>query len=139
MVNHSWVGWAIKGGCQFGRNSSLVTVLIYSELNISRATKGQVTQATFSVIFANLSRNIVALKVEKRCCPYKRYYHPALNLSRNKFQCCKLRQNFAQSRREFYFCNKRLILSLASQLVRLYNACDKWKIFPALKGGKDGE
>ena len=33
------------------------------------AHKGQVIRATFS---HNLSRNIVALQVEKRCCPY---YH----------------------------------------------------------------
>ena len=33
------------------------------------STKGQVIRATFSL---NLSRNIVALQVEKRCCPY---YH----------------------------------------------------------------
>ena len=37
-------------------------------------SKGQVIRATFS---HNLSRNIVALQVEKRCCPY---YHPRSQL-----------------------------------------------------------
>ena len=46
--------------------------------------KGRVIRATFF----NFSRNIVALQVEKRCCPY---YHRVLNLPRNKFQCCKLK------------------------------------------------
>ena len=42
-------------------------------------------RATFSL---NLLRNIVALQVEKRRCPY---YHRVLNFPRNKFQCCKLK------------------------------------------------
>ena len=61
--------------------------------------KGQVIRATFSF---NLSRNIVALQVEMRCCPC---YYRVLNLPRNKFQCCKLQQHVTQSRTESSPCN----------------------------------
>ena len=44
----------------------------------------QLIRETFSF---NLSRNIVALQVEKRCCPYYQR-----DLPRNKFQCCKLKK-----------------------------------------------
>ena len=54
--------------------------------------KGQVIRETFSF---NLPRDIVALQVEKRCCPY---YHRVLNFPRNKFQCCKLKSFVAKSR-----------------------------------------
>ena len=40
-------------------------------------------------IFLQLARNIVALQVEKCCCPY---YHPPQTLSRNKICCCKLKK-----------------------------------------------
>ena len=45
----------------------------------------RVIRVTFSF---NFSRNIVALPVKKRCCPY--YIPLVLNLPRNKFQCFKL-------------------------------------------------
>ena len=65
---------------------SHLTVNQRDMLNLTKTSKGQVIRATFSF---NLSRNIVALQVEKRCCPY---YHLVLNLPRNKFQCCKLKK-----------------------------------------------
>ena len=43
--------------------------LIIVRFLITAVIKGQVIRATFS---HNFSRNIVALQVEKRCCPY---YH----------------------------------------------------------------
>ena len=64
------------------------SVLNYTaELMLNNRSKGQVIRVTFSF---KLSRNIAALQVEKRCCPY---HHRALNLPRNKFQCCKLKKN----------------------------------------------
>ena len=50
----------------------------------------QVIRTTFSF---NLSHNIVALQVEKRCCPY---YQPVLKFPRNKFQCYKLKKYLLQ-------------------------------------------
>ena len=38
------------------------------------------------------------------------------NLSRNKIQCCKLRQHVAQSRLEFYFLQQILVLLLVLPL-----------------------
>ena len=61
---------------------------------------------------------IFALQVENLCCTY---YHVVTNLSRNKIQCCKLRQHVAQSRLEFYFLQQilglLLVLPLKLQLV----------------------
>ena len=56
-----------------------------------------VIRAIFSF---NLSRNIVALQVEKRCCPY---YHRVLNFPLNKFLCCKLNNCVAKRRARVYF------------------------------------
>ena len=59
--------------------------------------KGKVIRATFLL---NLSRNIVALQVEKHCqLPAFR----VLNLPRNKFQCCKLKTFVAKSRTRFHY------------------------------------
>ena len=66
--------------------------------------KGPVIRATF---FFNLSRNIVGLQVETQCCA--RITTFVTNLSRNKVQCCKLRQHVAQSRLEFYFLKLQLV------------------------------
>ena len=50
----------------------------------------------------NLSCNIVALQVEKHCCPY---YHYMLNFPCNKFQYCKLKKFIAKSRTWVFFAN----------------------------------
>ena len=70
--------------CQSGSNAVMIIhahpcLIFYIDFS-----SGQVIRATFSL---DLSRNTVALQVEKGCCPY---YNFALNLSRNKFRCCKL-------------------------------------------------
>ena len=48
----------------------------------------------------NLSCNIAAKRVAKRCCTF---YHPRSNLPCNKSGCCRLRKVVAQSREQFYF------------------------------------
>ena len=78
-------------------NKSPVAMYSQSVQSVSHPNKGQVIRATFSF---NLSRNIVALQVEQRCCPY---YHRVLSLPRNKCQCCKLKNFVAKSRIRVYF------------------------------------
>ena len=59
---------------------------------ITVKAKGQVIRATFS---HNLSRNIVALQVEKRCWPY---YHPRSQLVTQQIlmlQVAALKENHA--------------------------------------------
>ena len=110
--------------------SSLIP--IYWVLHVSHVPtfpfflKGQVIRATFSL---NLSRNIVALQVEKRCCPY---YTFALNLSRNKFRCCKLWQHVAQSWPEFYFLQQTFNFIIC--VTTCYASQHLWLVnFPAPK------
>ena len=57
----------------------------------------QIIRATFSL---NLSRNVIALQVEKRRCSY---YHRMLNFPRNKVQCCKFKKIVAKRRTRIYF------------------------------------
>ena len=90
--------------------------------------KGQVIRATFS---HNLSRNIVALQVEKRCCPY---YHPRTRLvtQLNKFRCCKLWQCVAQSRSEFQFLQQTF--NFIIYITTCYTSQHLWLVnFPATK------
>ena len=59
-------------------------------------------------VFFNLSRNIVALLL---------YYCVSdQQLSRNKIQCCELRQHVAQSRLELHFLQQILVLLLVLPL-----------------------
>ena len=60
--------------------------MMFSLPALTKNNLGQVIRQTFSF---KIVANIVALQVEKRCCPY---YHRVLNLPRNKFQCCKLKK-----------------------------------------------
>ena len=71
----------------------------------------------------------------------------APNLSRNKFQCYKLRQHVAQSRREFYFLQQTFNLMFcattcyASQHLWLVNfpapkARERWWVSARLTSGK---
>ena len=57
-----------------------------------RFLKGPVIRATF---FFNLSRNIIALQVKHIVAHITRF---VINFSRNKIQCCRLRQHVAQIR-----------------------------------------
>ena len=47
----------------------------------------------------NLSRNIPAKQIEKRCCSF---FYPRINLSRIKVICCRLKTFVAEIRRSFY-------------------------------------
>ena len=51
---------------------------------------------------------------------------PASNLSRNKFQCCKLQQHVARSRTRFYFWQQILMFdkSLAGVVIRATKLCN---------------
>ena len=89
---------------EFSRVREIETLSRWVALECMR--KGQVIQATFPF---NLSRNIVALQVAKRCCPY---YHRVLNFRCNNFQCCKLKTMLQKV--ELGFTLRNILLQLAT-------------------------